>query len=110
MVKKRKVQDILLYRFGSGYLSNLEVVMTSIVLKKAPKRLENLKTENRAGVSSTPRGGVSPRLNMPAARGLKGLTEQRAGAVPAAAFPNFSFHGGPVISSPQVYSSFWGNQ
>src|SRR5262245_40911282 len=56
-----------------------------------------------------PRGGVSPRMRAPAARGLNSRIEPRIPTPRAATFPNFSYHGGPVIFCPQVYTSFWGS-
>ncbi|MDT4894955.1 MAG: hypothetical protein QOH25_32 [Acidobacteriota bacterium] len=54
------------------------------------------------------RGGVSPIPAKAAAYGLTALVEQQGPITAAAAHPNFSFHGGPVIKRPQVFSSFWG--
>ena len=52
------------------------------------------------------RGGVSPRMHAPAIRGAK--ARKPKGKKTAGKFPNFSYNGGPVIKSPQVYTSFWG--
>lgn len=54
----------------------------------------------------THRGGVSPRMHAPAIRGAR--TKKQKGKKHAGKFPNFTYHGGPVITSPQVYTSFWG--
>ena len=54
----------------------------------------------------THRGGVSPRMHAPAIRGAR--TRRRKGKKDPGKFPNFTYHGGPVITSPQVYTSFWG--
>jgi hypothetical protein len=54
----------------------------------------------------THRGGVSPRMHAPAIRGAR--TRRRQGKKDPGKFPNFTYHGGPVIASPQVYTSFWG--
>lgn len=55
------------------------------------------------------RGGVSPRPRAPAIRGVEAPVRRRGAAPPTAgAFPGFVYNGGPVIPSPQVYSSFWG--
>lgn len=53
-------------------------------------------------------GGVSPVPSKPAAYGLTALTERQGPVITAAANPNFSYHGGPVVKRPQVFSSFWG--
>ncbi len=59
------------------------------------------------------RGGVSPMLNRAAAKGHSGEPQQGApmsppgGASPV--HPNFSYHGGPVVSCPLVNVSFWGS-
>ena len=55
------------------------------------------------------RGGVSPTCGRPATRGLESAAAPAPPAAGAVAFPNFTYHGGPVIASPQVYTSFWGN-
>jgi hypothetical protein len=55
-------------------------------------------------------GGVSPRPNAPAASGLVSLFSPPHWTLVPAAYPNFSYHGGPVISCPQIYASFWGDQ
>jgi hypothetical protein len=55
------------------------------------------------------RGGVSPIPHGPAVHGLEVLAKP-PGVVPAAAaFPRFVFNGGPVITTPLVYTSFWGS-
>jgi len=54
-------------------------------------------------------GGVSPIPWAPAVRGVETLVKPRGKVPPtAAAFPGFVYNGGPVIASPQVYTSFWG--
>lgn len=53
------------------------------------------------------RGGVSPRMHQPAIRGVrarKGKGKKQPGK-----FPNFVWHGGPVIVHPEVHTSFWGS-
>lgn len=45
-------------------------------------------------------------MNAPAIRGAR--TRKRQGKKDPGKFPNFTYHGGPVIVSPQVYTSFWG--
>ncbi len=53
-------------------------------------------------------GGVSP---VPKKGAIKGVEKflLPTGAPTAGAFPNFSYYGGPVITCPQVYTSFWGS-
>ena len=54
-------------------------------------------------------GGVSPRPRAPAIQGVETLVRPRATVPPTAgAFPGFVYNGGPVIATPQVYTSFWG--
>jgi hypothetical protein len=53
-------------------------------------------------------GGVSPVPSKPAAYGLTALVERQGPVVTASASPNFSYHGGPVVKRPQVFSTFWG--
>ncbi len=53
------------------------------------------------------RGGVSPRLSRPTLRRQEGDTVP--GGAPAAAHPNFSYHGGPVVTCPLVNVSLWGS-
>jgi hypothetical protein len=55
---------------------------------------------------SVHRGGVSPRLHEPAIRGAR--TRPQKGKRQPGKFPNFAYHGGPVIASPEVHTSFWG--
>jgi len=56
-----------------------------------------------------PYGGVSPAPGKPATNDLETVV-QPTGPVPAAAaFPGFSYHGGPVVKFPQIYASFWGS-
>ncbi len=52
-------------------------------------------------------GGVSSRPGAAAIHGVAVGALPEA-AVSAGAFPGFVYNGGPVISSPQVYTSFWG--
>ena len=55
------------------------------------------------------RGGVSPRPHAPAIHGVQRLVTRRGKQGPAVgAFPGFVYNGGPVITAPQVYTSFWG--
>jgi hypothetical protein len=54
------------------------------------------------------RGGVNPTLGAPAVHGLEIPTVSRKALPSVGAFPNFTFHGGPIITNPQVYTSFWG--
>lgn len=61
-----------------------------------------------AATERVARGGVSPIPAKAAAYGLTTLVEHHAPVLAAAAHPNFSFHGGPVIKRPRVFSSFWG--
>ena len=50
-------------------------------------------------------GGVSPR---PRKGALRGATPT-AGPSGPGRFPGFTYHGGPVISAPEVHSTFWGS-
>jgi hypothetical protein len=54
-------------------------------------------------------GGVSPVLHKPATRDLQTVVEPAGPRAAAAAFPGFSYHGGPVIKFPLIYASFWGS-
>jgi hypothetical protein len=54
-------------------------------------------------------GGVSPALHKPATRDLQTVVEPAGPRPAAAAFPGFSYHGGPVIKFPLIYGSFWGS-
>jgi hypothetical protein len=87
--------------------------MTTINLTK-PERTRGKVSQGTIRISSDkasrmrPRGGVHSTGGEPATRGLK-IVSEPSGRVPAAAaFPNFSYHGGPVITCPQIYSTFWG--
>jgi len=54
------------------------------------------------------RGGVSPKPGAPAIRGIETLVQPAGKAPTAGTFPGFIYNGGPVITCPQVYTSFWG--
>jgi hypothetical protein len=54
------------------------------------------------------RGGVSPGIGRPAIHGHSEIARPALGPA-TAAFPNFSYHGGPVVKCPLVYTSFWGS-
>ena len=66
-----------------------------------PARVRPAITSRRGGVSAIPR--------MPALVGSEILVEPSAASPAAATFPNFAYHGGPVIGCPFVYASFWGS-
>lgn len=56
-----------------------------------------------------PRGGVHPMKKKGAVIGVKLPVVPKKEAAPTpGAFPGFTSNGGPVISSPIVYTSFWG--
>ncbi len=71
--------------------------------KKVPpkKRKKALPADLRAH-----RGGVSPRLHAPAIRGARAKRKKAKKA--KGKYPNFAYHGGPVIAAPEVRTSFWG--
>lgn len=54
-------------------------------------------------------GGVSARIRTPALKGFDAGDDLQRVKPTAAAHPNFSYHGGPVIQCAQVYTSFWGS-
>jgi hypothetical protein len=66
-------------------------------------------TKKQAVSTGLRRGGVSPRPNAPALHGGETIVEPRAPINTSAAFANFTYHGGPVVSCAQVYASFWGS-
>jgi hypothetical protein len=53
-------------------------------------------------------GGVSPVPQKAAAYGLQSVSDLQGPIITAAANPQFSWHGGPIVPNPQVFSSFWG--
>jgi hypothetical protein len=55
------------------------------------------------------RGGVSPISHKPATNDLETIVAPPGPVPAAAAFPGFSYHGGPVVKFPQVYASYWGS-
>ena len=63
----------------------------------------------KAGSARHARGGVSPSLRKPATHDLQTVTAPSGPTPGSAAYPGFSYHGGPVIKFPQVYASFWGS-
>lgn len=54
------------------------------------------------------RGGVSAKRGISAAQNTRTITTLPGKQPTVGAFPGFVFHGGPVITFPQVYISFWG--
>ena len=54
------------------------------------------------------RGGVSPKPGAPAIRGVEILAQPTGRAQAAGAFPGVTYNGGPVITCPLIYTSFWG--
>jgi hypothetical protein len=56
------------------------------------------------------RGGVNPNPHEPATHDLQVLDEPKGPINKTAAFPNFAYHGGPVVDVPVVYASFWGSR
>ncbi len=65
--------------------------------------------KQQKGETHKSRGGVSPRPNHPAVRDLQEVIPPTGPINKAAAFPGFVNHGGPVVSTPLVYASFWGS-
>src|SRR5947209_5533155 len=62
-----------------------------------------------AKTSGSALGGVSSKPGAPAIRGVKTVAPvRRRPQAAAGTFPEFDFHGGPVVTFPQVYTSFWG--
>jgi hypothetical protein len=54
-------------------------------------------------------GGVSPKLRAPALRGQQVVSVPKSGGGTPGVFSNtFTYNGGPVISCPWVYTTFWG--
>lgn len=53
-------------------------------------------------------GGVSPVPQKAAGYGLQLVSNLQGPTITAAANPKFSWHGGPIVPNPQVFSSFWG--
>jgi hypothetical protein len=54
-------------------------------------------------------GGVSAEVRAPALRGFDDSTDLQKVKPISAAHPNFSYHGGPVVTCANVYTSFWGS-
>jgi hypothetical protein len=54
-------------------------------------------------------GGVSPKQKAPAIRGQEVISTPKAPPIAAGVFPGFVYNGGPVISCPWTYTSFWGS-
>src|SRR5579864_652258 len=54
-------------------------------------------------------GGVSPKQHGPAIKGQQVVSVPKSGSgTPPGAFPGFVYNGGPVITCPWVYTTFWG--
>jgi hypothetical protein len=54
-------------------------------------------------------GGVNAFTRQPALKGFDDSNDLQKVKPIAAAHPNFSYHGGPVIKCANVYTSFWGS-
>src|ERR1700757_1006046 len=54
-------------------------------------------------------GGVNAFVREPALKGFDDSHDLQKVKPISAAHPNFSYHGGPVIKSANVYTSFWGS-
>jgi hypothetical protein len=54
-------------------------------------------------------GGVSPEPHKPASQGLEPAREVGGPIPAAAAFPNFTYNGGPVVHCAKLFASFWGD-
>jgi len=54
-------------------------------------------------------GGVSSVPHRPAIQGVETVREAGGPVPAAAAFPNFTWQGGPVVHCAQIYPSFWGD-
>jgi hypothetical protein len=54
-------------------------------------------------------GGVSAQRHAPSIHGAEKAMEARGVPVAAGAFPGFVYNGGPVVSCPFIYTSFWGS-
>src|SRR5438552_6456174 len=76
--------------------------MSTIVLKSTRKG------EQSYNAADDSRGGVHAVPGAPAGRGLRTLVEPAKIVGVSAAFPNFTYHGGPVVKCPQIYATFWG--
>ncbi len=78
----------------------------------------NVRLRSKAARSSAPKyptastrvawGGVSPVPQKAAGYGLQSVSSRQGPSITAAANPQFSWHGGPIVPNPQVFSSFWG--
>lgn len=53
-------------------------------------------------------GGVHAFVREPALKGFDATIDTQKVKPASAAFPDFSYHGGPVIKCANVYTSFWG--
>lgn len=75
----------------------------------AKSKSKPVRTRTSKKAFSIPHGGVSPKISEPAAKGMESLIDFGGVLNAAAAHPNFTYHGGPVVTCPQVYATFWGN-
>ena len=80
-------------------------------IEKRPRRGVHVRQDIPAD-DKAPRGGVHSIGGEPATRGLRAIGEPRKSRGPglAAAFPGFTYQGGPVITCPNMYSTFWGSE
>lgn len=76
--------------------------MSAIILKNTRTGEQSLHAAHGS------RGGVHAVPGAPAGKGLHVLAEPRQIVGVSAAFPNFAYHGGPVVKCPQIYAAFWG--
>ena len=81
--------------------------------RKAERKKEGFMTtrdgQAKGQTPKLPRGGVHSMKNKGAVVRVKPMAVPKKEAVPTpGAYPGFTSHGGPVVSSPTVYTSFWG--
>jgi hypothetical protein len=77
-------------------------------IKRGPKGAGKAAAKYPATAERIAWGGVSPVPQKAAGYGLQSVSDRQGPKITAAANPKFSWHGGPIVANPQVFSSFWG--
>lgn len=89
--------------------ASTDEIAISDLRKPRKRRVSHTSTENLPAIKSRLAwGGVSSERGRSAAHNLETISTPPGRPSIIGTFPEFTYHGGPVIASPQVYASFWG--
>jgi hypothetical protein len=81
--------------------------------KSSEKRVGGVATQlhhpKKKGEARVAFGGVSSSMHAPSIYGVERAVEPRVTLPAAGVFPGFVYNGGPVLTYPLMYTSFWGS-